>query len=177
MAGPQDSRNSGTVPNRDLGSPVAFLRAEHREGKHAGRMLNGDCPDCYPNDSVQSDHGQPVWESTDPASVTETVRLLWEDLNRAEINKVLPKAVEYGAADLDLMGHALGLMLNSPRAREAKWTPAELQEMASAFYALGKVARVFGAFAQGQVPSEDCWHDLGVYARMVQVIRRRGGWM
>ena len=110
-------------------------------------------------------------------SVGGLVTALWRELNAAEIDKVMPKAIEYGAADLDIMGYVLGVTLNSERARARQWSPAELQELASAFYALGKVARAFGAYAEGRMPSDDCWHDLGVYARIVQVVRVRGGWM
>lgn len=101
------------------------------------------------------------------------LRHLWRQLSDREADRVIPKAVEYGAADLDVMGHALGLLLPNT----AGWTKEGREEAACAFYALGKIARVFGAYAQGKLPSDDCWHDLGVYARMVQIIRWRGRWM
>jgi len=79
--------------------------------------------------------------------------------------------------DLEIMGFALGRLLNSPNARMREWTGAELQEMACAFYNLGKVARAFGAYAEGRVTEEYCGREGGVYASMVQIIRERGGWM
>lgn len=96
----------------------------------------------------------------------------WMDLAKDEVNAVIPKAVEYGASDLDVMAAAMVLLLPEPmRDRRVGL------EMAVAFYALGKVARLFGAFEQGKLPSDDTWHDLGVYCRMAQRIRETGAWV
>lgn len=153
-----------------------WKRAEHREGRHSGRRMDSDCPDCLAQSSavLEEEVKDP---REDPATMADLIRQVWEGLNAHEVARVMPKAVEYGAADLEIMGFVLGMTLNSPRAREREWTPSELQELASAFYALGKIARAFGAYAEGKLPNEDTWHDLGVYARMVQIIRLRGGWM
>jgi hypothetical protein len=50
------------------------------------------------------------------------------------------------------------------------------EELAIAFYAYGKLSRIIGAISDGRRPSDDCWHDLGVYARMAQRVRETGDW-
>jgi hypothetical protein len=102
----------------------------------------------------------------------------WKDVAHEEINMVVPKAIEYGAVDLIVMGSALVKLL--PGWMTDKMERAEIeqvgQEMACAFYALGKVSRVFGALEQGRRPSDDTWADLGIYCRMAQRIRAFGRW-
>jgi hypothetical protein len=100
----------------------------------------------------------------------------WARLNQEEVQKVVPKAIEYGSGDLKLMGYALKMLLNSPRARSRDWTEPEMQEMASAFYILGKIARMFSAYERGAMPADDQPHDIGVYTRMIQILRRTGAW-
>ncbi len=177
--GTRDSAATGYVP-AEHSSPHDWLRSDHRAGWHAGRFRRVDCPDCSKAGPTKHRMGKDYVEPHDedvPDSPADVVRQLWQSLNQLEIDRVLPKAIEYGAVDLEIMGFALGRLLNSPNARMREWTGAELQEMACAFYNLGKVARAFGAYAEGRMPNDDCWHDGGVYARMVQIIRERGGWM
>lgn len=102
----------------------------------------------------------------------------WMEQAAAEAKAIVPKAVEYGAADLQVMGEAM-LLLMPEEATEGlthERRSAIGQEVAVAFYALGKVARLFGAYTQGRLPSDDTWYDLGVYARMGRRIRETGGW-
>lgn len=108
----------------------------------------------------------------------ERVALLkkfWQDMTDEEIEKVIPKAVEYGSADLEVMGEGMKVLLRSVFKRPIE--DAEALEMACAFYALGKVARMFGAYADGRMPNEDAAYDLGVYCRMIQKIRKTGSWL
>lgn len=109
-----------------------------------------------------------------PSEKEATMREWWEALNAAEIEKVVPKALEYGAADLKIMGAAMQCL---GRMRWDGMTEVEGMELACAFYALGKVARMFGAFERGELPSIDQAHDLGVYCRMIQKIRETGEWI
>lgn len=104
------------------------------------------------------------------------LRKTWDDLNAEEANKVVPKAIEYGSGDLKLMGYAMKQLLNSPRARAHDWTEPESMEIAIAFYILGKIARMLSAYERGAMPADDQPHDIGVYTRMVQVLRRTGEW-
>lgn len=96
----------------------------------------------------------------------------WREQAEMEIERTVPKAVEYGAADLEIMGTAmLHLVPRELRSRQLGL------EMALAFYSLGKVARLFGAFERGVLPSEDTWFDLSVYCRMAQRVRETGEWL
>jgi len=197
----EEPNSEGTgIIGADTTDPARFLMIEHKEGKHSGRRANGlcphcrelegRCPGCGAGEDVPHLESCPVFRwlpsgvnsntvSPQPGTMDqeEALRTLWNLLNLAEQDKVIPKAVEYGAADLDIMGFALGVMLNSDGARDHEWTSAELQEMACWFYELGKVARAFGAMAHGRIPNADTPHDAGVYARIIQVIRERGKWM
>jgi len=96
----------------------------------------------------------------------------WRQMADDEINVVVPKAIEYGSADLAVMGRAMVMLLP----RTGKVDPSGGQEMACAFYCLGKVARLFGAYEQGALTSDDTWVDLGIYCRMAQRIRETGRW-
>lgn len=112
--------------------------------------------------------------------LTEAVAELvgwWEQLAESDAGKTAPKAIEYGAADLDIMGQAmvsLGGDLWNGASQEEKLAIG--REMACAFYALGKVARVFSAFQQGRRPSDDSWFDITVYSVMARRIRQNGEW-
>jgi hypothetical protein len=143
---------------------------EHRAGQHAGRNRQIGCPHCYPQRSRRQQEGE---EPLSPIQRGERLFIdiseIWMELARAEIERVLPKAMEYGSTDLEVLGR--GLRALAPR------TIVPDQELAIVFYVWGKVSRIMGAVADGRAPSDDAWHDLGVYARMVQIIRKRGGWM
>lgn len=86
--------------------------------------------------------------------------------------ETLRKAAEYGSSDLEIMGQAM-LLLVPKEFRER----ALGLEMAIAFYALGKVARLFGAYERGDRPSADTWFDLHVYAKMGLKVRETGRWL
>ncbi len=101
----------------------------------------------------------------------------WSDTAHADVDAVARKAAEYGSVDLELMGAQL-LALN-PDAWSA--APADERrkigmEMACAFYASGKIARLVGAYQQGRIPSDDTWSDLVAYAMMARRIRTEGMW-
>lgn len=102
----------------------------------------------------------------------EELTAWWYTQAQREVGLVIDKAIEYGAADLKVMGKAmLQLMPGGDEQPERVGL-----ELAIAFYALGKVARLFGAFERGAVPSDDCWSDLGIYCRMAQHVREVGRW-
>lgn len=106
------------------------------------------------------------------AMLARELRDWWINQAEHEIGAVIPKAVEYGAADLEVMGTAMLALLP-----ESKRDRRKGLEMAVGFYALGKVARLFGAYERGELPSDDCWHDLAVYCKMAQRIRQTGRWV
>lgn len=114
-----------------------------------------------------------------PGSAAGEVELRewWEEVARREVEQVAPKAVEYSAADLDIMGYVLR---NYPAAVDSAASAADAAaraaELACAYYLLGKIARMFGAYHEGRMPSDDCVHDINVYGRMIQRIRETGSW-
>lgn len=93
----------------------------------------------------------------------------WEAETKAELESVIPKAIEYGSADLKVIGYALSQMIGEPKGV----TPDEL---GIAFYVLGKVARLVGGYADGRKPSDDTWHDIAIYTKMAQFARKHDGW-
>lgn len=99
----------------------------------------------------------------------------WMDVAAEDVASVSAKAAEYGAADLDVMGEAL---IATTPFRDAP--PDQRRrighELAIGFYALGKIGRMFGAYAQGKLPSDDTIHDLVVYGMMLRRVREAGGW-
>lgn len=99
-----------------------------------------------------------------------SLRAWWLEQAGEEIYGVEAKAIEYGAADLEIMGVALARLLGH------RFSSAESVELAIAFYELGKIARAFGAYAEGRMPSDDTWDDMHIYAKMVKRIREVGTW-
>ena len=93
----------------------------------------------------------------------------WLDETKFELDSVLPKAVEYGSADLKVIGFALSQMIGEPKG-------VTNDELGIAFYVLGKVARLVGGYADGRKPSDDTWHDIAIYTKMAQSARENGGW-
>lgn len=94
----------------------------------------------------------------------------WLAMANEEIERTVPKAIEYGSTDLDEIGRqmlAAGL-------RDTHETSTE--ELGIYFYMVGKMARWTDAIRTGRRVSDDTLFDLGVYVRMVQRIRSAGGW-
>ena len=83
---------------------------------------------------------------------------------------IIPKAIAYGSADLELMGKAMSQV--NPKLAEN----VDPQELAIWFYVLGKVARLEGGYVQGIEPDVDSWYDLFVYSLMAHYVREHGGW-
>lgn len=81
------------------------------------------------------------------------------------------KADEYGSVDLEIMGEALLKMIG--------WQEAPTRvgiEIACAFYALGKAARMLSAYSRHELPSRDTLLDMHAYAMMVRRVREVGQW-
>ena len=94
----------------------------------------------------------------------------WRELAEAEIERVVPKALEYGATDL------LDLGLELARCMDRMVSDAEAIELGIYVYLRGKVARWTAAITEGREVSDDTLHDIGVYVRMAQRVRVAGGW-
>jgi len=94
-----------------------------------------------------------------------------------DLDRIGEKAIQYGASDLKIMGKAMEALLPDgdkldPQSRESAGL-----EMAIGFYAMGKTARLYGAWEKGQEPDEDCWFDNMVYSLMARYVREFGRWM
>lgn len=94
----------------------------------------------------------------------------WHEQANQEIERTVPKAVEYGSDDLVFIGRALADLLDREVGDE------EAAELGIFFYELGKMARWRAAIKQGGRVSDDTLFDFGVYIRMAQRVRAVGGW-
>ena len=94
----------------------------------------------------------------------------WRGVAEDEIAAVVPKAIEYGAGDLEEIGRTLARNMG----REV--TTEEATELGIYFYIVGKLARWSDAVRTRRRVSDDTLHDLGVYVRMAQRNRAAGGW-
>lgn len=92
---------------------------------------------------------------------------IFKALLEEDIEMYLRKNEEYGDADLRIMGNAM--LELCPQMKEHGERGGI--EMALAFYMLGKVARMFGAYAEGRPPSDDTFQDLTVYSLMARMNR------
>lgn len=113
-------------------------------------------------------------EQVGPPETQQRVREVeswWMNQALQEAEVLIPRAVEYGAKDLELMGEGLFMMLSKVHPDVPK------EEVAIAFYVLGKIARIIGAYEEGRVPKDDSWDDLAIYARMAKYVREHGKWM
>lgn len=149
-------------------------------------------------DEVQEAIGQATglkWEPNAPASDTHQrlitdaagraadieatvaeITAWWVKTAQSDADTTAPKAAEYGAADLAIMGTAMESLF--PGITDEPHERARIGlEMAVAFYTLGKVARLYGAYQQGRLPGDDSWFDLTVYSLMARRIRETGRWV
>lgn len=93
-----------------------------------------------------------------------------------ELEPMIRKAAEYGGADLEIMGGAMiALVDRSKFPPDTNWTKLGM-EMGLAFYQLGKISRMFGAWAEGRTPSDDTLYDDMIYSLMLRFVRRFGHW-
>lgn len=95
----------------------------------------------------------------------------WLDRAHAEVEAVVPKAVEYGANSMIEVGRTMARIQGRNDVPDD-----EAIEMACMFYIAGKVGRWVDAIAEGKRPSTDTIYDIGIYAKMAQRVRDVGGW-
>jgi hypothetical protein len=92
----------------------------------------------------------------------------WREHAADESTNMIAKLDEYGTGDL----HEIGVRL----AEMAKWTnPTRQQtyELGVMFYLIGKMQRVITASHLERDASDDTWHDIAVYAKMVLANRAK----
>lgn len=107
----------------------------------------------------------------------EELRDWWSGEAEKDAEKCLKKLIEYGSSDLDIMAHSMlavggTLWEGVPDAERMRVG----REMAIAFYLQGKVARAFGAFEHGRMPTTDTIDDIVRYGMMWKRIRQTGAW-
>lgn len=95
----------------------------------------------------------------------------WADTSAADANKVVPKAVEYGAGDLEEIGRTLAKVSKMGDVDEAQAT-----ELGIYYYVVGKLARWTSAVERGDQVSDDTLLDLTTYLMMARRTRDVGGW-
>jgi hypothetical protein len=102
----------------------------------------------------------------------------WYDHAANVIDRTAPKAAEYGAADLDLMGKNMEVVFSTQlRGTDRDFAEQFGRYAACAFYLQGKIARIFGALERGVLPNPDSEFDTEVYAVMLTRIREFGRWV
>lgn len=78
------------------------------------------------------------------------------------------KAVEYGRS-LEIFGELVAQLMGLDG-------EISVAELGVTVHLLSKVARVLAAVEEGRAPSDDTWHDIHVYGKMVARIRETGRW-
>lgn len=123
----------------------------------------------------------PMPDAFTPASPAEQRWAEIEQLLRDQFEKDLvrlhEKALSYGSADLEVMGTAMQALLPGADLFDDKSRRAAGLEMAIGFYAMGKSARLYGAWGDGNKPGDDSWEDMEAYAKMARIVRETGRWM
>lgn len=104
----------------------------------------------------------------------------WRALAESDIAKTLPKAQDYSAYDLELIGRSTVEMFTAA-AEHLPWErtgtdPAVYAEIGCWWYLLGKIGRAIGAIREGRLPSDDTCADARIYATMIARIRWAGAW-
>lgn len=96
----------------------------------------------------------------------------WLAAAQDEIERTIPKAIEYGAGDLIDLGRTMAKVLG-----RSDISDIEAAELGIFFYVQGKMARWTDAVAHRRAVSDDTLFDLGVYVRMAQRNRASAsGW-
>lgn len=108
-----------------------------------------------------------------PGEMPNDLEPWWRRLTETDIEKTAPKTAEYGSHDLEIMGRTMVAAYPMPEGADLDRIG---QEIAVAFYLLGKVGRLFSAWQNGKEPSSDTIFDLRIYSTMLARIREFGGW-
>lgn len=124
----------------------------------AGCIAHGG-PDCICEDQERGPRDLETW---------------WREWSAKDAPEVTRKAREYGSNSLQEQGRLLA-ELRGWDDGDIK-SVGELLELGCFDYAHGKMQRIKDAILRGELPSEDTWRDLAVYALMVLRIRDCGTW-
>lgn len=167
-------------PNCDLTSSHHHFETE----AHPGSIASCGAPGCIQivndqlNEAREQDADDARGRHEDMARELDQITAWWLKVAKDDSARTVPKAVEYGAADFDLMGQfmvaLIGDKLNGATDDEKMRMG---REMAIAFYLVGKLGRAVGAYARGIHPSDDTLFDTRIYAMMWQRVRETGTWV
>ena len=94
----------------------------------------------------------------------------WIDHARTEASATIAKMCEYGSGDLVAVGQQVRQL-----ADRKPMVDADAMELGCLFYLIGKMERAISAHKRGDLPSDDTWFDIAVYAKMV-LAKRAGVW-
>ena len=101
----------------------------------------------------------------------KALRQWWADTAALDAEKVVPKAVEYGAGDLEEIGQTMAKV-----AKMGDLSEAQATELGIYYYVVGKMARWTSAIERGDQVSDDTLLDLTTYLMMARRTRDVGGW-
>jgi hypothetical protein len=97
----------------------------------------------------------------------DRIRHWWLSHAEDEIDGMLAKLVEYGTGDLHEIGKQIMVLGVGGDLDDSQ----QCFELGILFYVVGKVQRALTAAQRGTGASDDTWHDLAVYAKMVLAAR------
>lgn len=151
--------------------------AHHRKGDRVHADGNFVWVDRSPEHAEEKLGHEPTFVALDetnlmPLDPEQELRQWWFKKANDEIERTVPKAVEYGSDDLVEIGRQMADAMD----REVALSDSELAELGVYFYMVGKMARWTSAIRRGDKVSDDTLFDIGVYVRMAQRIRHSGGW-
>lgn len=95
----------------------------------------------------------------------------WIEHATTEVDGMLAKMDEYGAGDLYKIGETFMSMTWHGHAA-VDIDSQRHYELGVLFYLVGKVQRLLSAAERGRPASDDTWHDIAVYAKMVLATRK-----
>lgn len=138
------------------------------------------------------EEGEPMLPGTEP-SPEEALRMAsethekataariaawWRRASERQIERTVPKALEYGAGDLVKIGRDTLQMVGYANEyhNTSYISDGYCIEVGILWYLNGKVARALEAVKEGRAISDDTWFDIGVYAMMAQYAREKGQW-
>lgn len=93
----------------------------------------------------------------------------WRTHSKQTGEDFIAKLEQYGAGDLYGIGRAMAEMWEEDIDDDTAF------ELGVLFYVIGKIERLRSAYKNGQPGSDDTWHDIHVYAKMV-LAHREGVW-
>jgi hypothetical protein len=99
------------------------------------------------------------------------LRKWWLAHAATEADATIAKMNEYGSGDLVAVGESVMRLAGRPIPTDK----SVAMEIGCLFYLIGKLERAVSAHKRGDLPSDDTWFDLAVYAKMVQA-KRSNAW-